>query len=295
VGEPASPRRHDAGMKDSPVPPPAVRQARVNGVNLTYLEQGEGAPIVFVHGTLSDYRAWEGQREPVAQHFRCIVLTQRYYGLGPWPDKGEKFSRATHIDDLGEFIRGLKAGPVHLVGWSYGGSIALTLAVQQPELVKSLFVYEHSLVTIVTDPTDAKAVGDERKDIRTQGETAFKTGDLAKTARLLVDAIHGQPGIFDTLSASMRVAMLDNARTIPLDFGAPPPPAVSCAQLGQIKVPVAIAVGELTRPSYKILADTASRCIPGSRLIVIPNGRHSALSEAPTAFNEALRGFLKDQ
>jgi pimeloyl-ACP methyl ester carboxylesterase len=129
---------------------PAVRQASVNGVTLTYLEQGEGAPVVFVHGTLSDSRAWEAQRDPVAQHFRCIVLTQRYYGLGPWPDKGEKFSRPTHIDDLGAFIRGLKLGPVHLVGWSYGGSIALTLAVQQPELVKSLFVYEHSLVTIVT-------------------------------------------------------------------------------------------------------------------------------------------------
>jgi pimeloyl-ACP methyl ester carboxylesterase len=292
VGKPESPRWREDGMKDLP---PAVRQASVNGVNLTYLEQGQGAPVVLVHGTLSDYRAWEGQREPVAQHFRCIVLTQRYYGLDPWPDKGEKFSRATHIDDLAAFIRGLKAGPVHVVGWSYGGTIALTLAVLHPELVKSLFVYEHSLVTIVTDPADARAVGDDRKDIRAQGETALKAGDLAKAARLFVDAIHGQPGIFDTLSPGMRAAMLDNARTIPLDFGAPPPPSISCAQLGQIKVPVAIAVGELTRSSYKILADTASRCIPGSRLIVIPKGRHSALSEAPAAFNEALLGFPKVQ
>jgi pimeloyl-ACP methyl ester carboxylesterase len=282
-------------MKGSAVPPPTVRQASVNGVSLTYLEQGQGTPVVFVHGVLSDYRVWEGQREPVAQRYRCIVLTQRYYGTSPWPDGGEKFSRATHVDDFAAFIRGLKAGPVHVVGWSYGGAIALTLAVQHPELIKSLFVYEHSLITIVTDPADAKVLGEDRRDMLAPGETAFKAGDIAKAARLLVDGINGQLGMFDTLPAATRSATLDNARTLPLQFGAPPPPPISCGQLGQIKVPVAIAVGEFARRSYRILADTASRCIPGSRLIVIPKGRHAAPPEAPTAFNEALLGFLKDQ
>lgn len=281
-------------MKDSSVPPPTVKQASVNGVSLTYLEQGQGAPVVFVHGVLSDYRVWEGQREPVAQRYRYIVLTQRYYGVSPWPDRGEKFSLATHVDDLAAFIRGLKAGPVHVVGWSYGGAIALTLAVQHPELGKSLFVYEHALMTIVTDPADAKVLGEDRKDMLAAGDTAFKAGEIARAARLLVDGINGQPGMFDTLPATTRSATLDNARTLPLQFGAPPPPPISCAQLSHITVPVAIAVGELTRPFYRILADTASRCIPGSRLIVIPKGRHSAPPEAPSAFNEALLGFLKD-
>lgn len=53
-------------MKGSSLPPPTVRQASVNGVSLMYLEQGQGAPVVFVHGVLSDYRIWEGRREPVS-------------------------------------------------------------------------------------------------------------------------------------------------------------------------------------------------------------------------------------
>jgi len=55
---------------------------------------------------------------------------------------------------------------------------------------------------------------------------------------------------------------------------------------------VAIAKGELTRPSFRILADTASRCIPGSRLAV--QGRHTAPATSPAAFNEVLLGFLKN-
>lgn len=87
---------------------------------------------------------------------------------------------------------------------------------------------------------------------------------------------------------------LDNARTVPLHVGAPAPPPITCDQLGQIKVPMAIVKGELTRPFFRIATDTASRYIPGSRLIVIPNGRHNAPMEVPAAFNDALLRFLKD-
>ena len=96
--------------------PPTTRQARVSGVALNYVEQGQGAPVVFVHGATIDHRAWEGQREAVARCYRYIALTQRYFGTDPWPDAGEQYSLTTHADDLTTFIRNLKAGPVHLVG-----------------------------------------------------------------------------------------------------------------------------------------------------------------------------------
>ena len=113
--------------------PPAVKHASVNGVDLVYLEQGQGAPVVFVHGAFSDHRAWEGQREAVAQRHRYIALTQRYFGTAPWPDSGEKYSLATHADDLAVFIRELKAGPVRVVGWSYGGAIAQPVPAENSE------------------------------------------------------------------------------------------------------------------------------------------------------------------
>jgi pimeloyl-ACP methyl ester carboxylesterase len=276
------------------VPPPAPKQASVNGVDLVYLEQGQGAPVVFVHGAFMDHRGWEGQREAVAQHYRYIALTQRYFGTVPWPDGGEKYSLTTHAADLAAFIRDLKVGPVHMVGWSYGGAIALLLAVQHPELVKSLFVHEPAgIATFVTDAADAKVLGEDRRDIIGPAANASKVGDTAVAVRLFFDGVNGQPGIFETLPPAARSMLLDNARTIPLLFAAPSPPAITCAQLGQITVPVTVAKGELTRPSFRILADTASRCIPGSRLAVVSQGRHAAPAVSPAAFNEVLLGFLK--
>jgi len=270
-----------------------VRQIGVNGVSLTYREQGHGAPVVFVHGYISDYRVWEGQRKAVAMCYRYIAPSQRYFGPDPWKDSGEKFSFATHVDDLAVFIRGLNAGPVHVVGWSYGAALGLALAVQHPEWVKSLFAYEPGNSTFVTDPQDARVIAEDREEMIAPAVTASKAGDLPGAVRFVFDGANGQAGLFDVLAPSVRATFLDNARTIPLLFGSPPPLPLSCAQLGQIKLPVAIARGELTRPFYRIVADTASRCIPGARHVVLHNGMHAAPVLTPETFNEALLDFQR--
>jgi len=278
-----------------PVAPRGIRQARVNGVDLGYLDQGAGAPVVFVHGAPGDCRAWEGQREVVAQRYRFIAPTQLYFGTGRWQDDGARFSMGTHVDDLAALIAKLDAGPVHVVGWSYGGGIALALVARQPEWVKSLFVFEPGLATFVTDPDDARAAGEDRKDMRAPALEAAKTGDIVGAVRLLVDGVSGQPGTFDRLAPPMRSVLLDNARTLPLSLSAPPPPLITCSQLEQIQVPVTIVRGELARSFYRIAAATAHRCIPASQLVILPGGRHWAPVEHPSAFNEVLLGALEEQ
>ena len=122
-----------------PAEAPSVKQMLVNGTSVTYLEQGKGVPVIFVHGAISDHRAWEPQRETIAKRYRVIALDQRYFGVAPWTDNGTQYSRATHVADIAAFIRQLKVGPVHLVGQSYGADIALRVAVEQPELCAVFF------------------------------------------------------------------------------------------------------------------------------------------------------------
>src|SRR5262249_39065695 len=102
-------------------PAPTLDKIEVNGASLIYETQGQGTPVVFVHGSPGDHRSWEGEREGIAQGHRFIAVDLRYFGAAPWTDDGAKFSVATHADDLAAFIAGLKIGKVTLVGWSYGG------------------------------------------------------------------------------------------------------------------------------------------------------------------------------
>jgi pimeloyl-ACP methyl ester carboxylesterase len=270
--------------------PPSVKRMSVNGTNLTYLDQGQGVPVVFVHGAFSDHRIWEGQREAVAKHYWFIAIDQRYFGVAPWADAGMQYSTATHVADLAAFIRQLQAGPAYLVGRSYGANISLTVAVQHPELVRGLVLNEPPLSSIVNDPKSQDVLSEERKGLA-QFSAAAKAGNAVEATRLLNDWVNDDPGGFDRLPSAMKSMHLDNARTVLLD-GPPLDKPITCAQLGQLKVPVIITTGEMTRPFFRVLSEAVHRCIPGSRLITIANARHGSPSQNPAAFNDALIGFL---
>ena len=106
----------------------AVKQMDVNGALLSFVDEGQGVPVVFVHAALGDYRTWDRQRAVLAGQYRTIAFSQRYFGAGPWGQDWPKFGVPTHAADLVTFIRALNAGPVHLIAWSYSGHVALDVA-----------------------------------------------------------------------------------------------------------------------------------------------------------------------
>lgn len=278
-----------------PAASPSMKWMQVDGVALAYVDQGSGAPVVFVHGAYSDHRLWEPQREAIARAHRFIALDQRYFGTAAWPDDGGKFSLQTQIDDLAAFIRGLDCGRVHLVGWSLSGGVALRTTMRHPELIESLFVHEPALGAFATDPAEAKLAEQDLRAMLAPAIAAVRAGDLAAAVRIFMDGVNDRPGTFDAMPAAGRAMALDNARTLPLQFAAPAPPALTREQLEKIRVPVTVVRGALTRPCYRIPADAASRCIPGARRVVVPEARHLWPAQAPSAFDETLLGFLEAQ
>jgi pimeloyl-ACP methyl ester carboxylesterase len=170
---------------------PQIKQVSINDTKLTYQEQGPGRPIVFVHGAITDRRIWAGQREAIAAHNRFIALTMRYFGTDPWPDAGANYSMKTHTDDLIAFIQTLNAGPVDLIGWSYSGPIALLIAVQHPELVRSLFLDEPATLAFVTDAADLKVATQDRGAMAGPAVAAVKAGDTARAVESLFNGVNG--------------------------------------------------------------------------------------------------------
>jgi pimeloyl-ACP methyl ester carboxylesterase len=211
---------------------PVAKQMTVNDVTLPYIEQGQGAPVVFVHGAFSDLRAWEPQREAVARRFRFIAYTQRYFGTDPWPDQGEHYSQVTHAADLAAFIRQLNVGPVYLVGRSYGGTVAVRTALQHPELVRAVFVQEPSIAASAVADPDAQGILKKERGGMAPAREAAKAGKADEATHLFADWTNGQPGGFDTLPPETRSMHLDNGRTVALHFAAAPPPTGRKGEFG---------------------------------------------------------------
>jgi pimeloyl-ACP methyl ester carboxylesterase len=271
-------------------------QLRVNGVDLTYIDQGVGMPVVFVHGAWMDLRYWEPQRQAVATQYRFIAYSLRYHGIAPWPDAGEHYAGATHVADLVALIRQLHAGPVHLVGLSSGGRLVTLVALQYPDLVRSLTVLEPPMDELLADRPEAQPVRDAWQQAFEPIRTAAHAGEAIQATTLFFELANYQgTGTFETQPEAFRQMILDNARTVPLQLAAPRPPVLSCATLGSVKAPT-LVVGGAQSPRYLMLInEVIVQCIPGSRLVVIPQATHLMSHQNPTAFNEALLHFLGQQ
>jgi pimeloyl-ACP methyl ester carboxylesterase len=269
-----------------------VRQLHVNGVDLSYLEEGRGTPVVFVHGAACDLRYWEPQRAAFAREYRFIAYSHRYHGTGPWPDDGKLYFAETHAADLAAFISGLKAGPVHLVGLSYGGLVAAMAAIKEPGLVRTLTLAEPSLFSVLAEAADGKQfLGQWNKDAEPM-VAAIKAGDYAGATRHLTALVTGgRPEDFDRMPAPLRELLLDNARTLPLLL-AGQPPNVTCERLRGIKAPTLVVRGERTPPIFSRTNEEVGKCIAGSRLVTIPNASHPMSYDNPVAFNDAVLAFL---
>ncbi len=117
----------------------------INGINVYYELHGvEGAPWVLnIGGTGGDLRRTFPDRSPLNKHFRVLHFDQR--GLGRTDKPAVDYSMADYADDAAALIEQVIGGPCHVVGTSFGGMVALNLAVQRPELIDRL-------VLLVTSP-----------------------------------------------------------------------------------------------------------------------------------------------
>jgi pimeloyl-ACP methyl ester carboxylesterase len=269
-----------------------TRHLKADGASLAYEELGKGTPVVFAHGAIGDLRYWAPQRQEFAKRHRFVTYSYRYHGTESWPDTGQRYSAETHAADLTELIVSLKAGSVHLVGLSYGGLVATLVALNRPELVRTLTLAEPALFSLLAEVPEAKPAMDAWNKSAEPMVAAIKAGDNVGATRLLVAVVTGKgPESFDTLPKPLRQLLLDNARTLPLLFSSAPP-AVSCDMLKKVKIPTLVVGGAETPSFFSAINDAVVRCIAGSRLQIVPKASHTMSYDNPIAFNKSLLQFV---
>jgi non-heme chloroperoxidase len=271
----------------------AMPTITVNGASLAYEAHGTGQPVIFIHGTLEDLRAWRGQMTPFAAHYRAITYSRRYhYPNAPQTD-GPAYTAALHAADLAALIDALGSGPAHLVASSYGGCVTLLLAAQHPELVRSLVLGEPPLMPWLLYLPDGAARAEAfERDAWIPARQALAAGDDARGVGLFLDAVMGRPA-FARLSPAARAALLDNApalraETASADYFPPFTPA----DARQIAAPALVLEAAYSPLLFHMIAATLAANLPHCMRDIIPTAPHAMHLGNPEAYNRVVLEFL---
>jgi len=277
----------------------------IGGSSIFYSVEGSGQPVVFVHGIPTDFRAWTAQVQEFSKRYRTVTFSRRYatpnVRIGDVSDSTIQNNAA----DLKSLMGAVDAGPVNLVGHSYGGFIAAYLAANDPNLVKSLVLVEPAVSTMLVknpsnplellalllgSPSVASSVSGFRSKSLNPALKALQEGKPEEAVELLSDGIQGEQGSLRRLSVDARQMMKENAKTIgELRTAFPVFTKTDCAR---INCRTLVINGELSPLWLRRIGDLMAESISGASSVKIGKARHFPHIESPVEFNNRVLDFL---
>ena len=113
------------------------RRARVNGVELHWVEKGDGPLVLLMHGFPEFWWSWRKQIGPLSRRFRVVAVDMRGFNESEKPAAG--YDTATLATDMRDLIDHL-GGPAYVAGHDWGGIVAYQLAMDWPDRVRKLAI-----------------------------------------------------------------------------------------------------------------------------------------------------------
>jgi pimeloyl-ACP methyl ester carboxylesterase len=115
----------------------------VNGMDVHYVDEGSGFPLVLVHGTAASLHTWDGWVNNLSGTFRIIRMDIPAYGM-TGPNEGHDYSTDAYIDFMKKFLDKIGIKKCHMAGNSLGGRITWTFACLYPEYVRKIILIDPS-------------------------------------------------------------------------------------------------------------------------------------------------------
>jgi len=270
---------------------PQVRQIEFDDLTLTYAEQGKGELVILVHGALGDYRTWSPLMASLARKYHAISYSRRYHQPNGSPVGAVDYTYGRHVADLISLIQALKLGPAHLIGHSYGATVAALAATERPEMVNSLILGEPGLFSIFADVEGRVSARLHRIALHVV-QKLCETGDQELAVREYLNIVTGKDALHE-LPIEAQLVISQNAQTLgPMLRTYFEPTEFDRQRARRINTPTLIITGEFSPAPYRIIAQDLHRCIPNSELLTLPGASHGLQLENPAAFGNAVFDFL---
>ncbi|WP_223747067.1 haloalkane dehalogenase [Myxococcus sp. XM-1-1-1] len=287
-----------------PTPMPTTHQLPVLDSFLSYREEGTGSPIVFLHGNPTSSYVWRNVTPRLADKGRCLAPDLIGMGSSGKPDIAYRY--ADHARYLDAWFDALGLRDVVLVGYDWGGVLALDWAARHPDRVRGVVVFETFLRpmhwsewppqgeklfrALRTPGVGEQMVLEQNEFLERSLSNGVKTG-LNDSARAAYYAPYPD--------AASRRPMLQWPREIPIDGS----PADVAAVIERYDAWLAQPTG---KPALLLTFDGGSLSAPKTiewartqfpRLEIVPLGPagHHAPEDVPEDITKALRSWLDHQ
>jgi len=241
---------------------------------------------------LTDYRTWLPIITELSESNRVIAISLRRYFPEQWKGEGTDLSLQQHANDVAAFISALNLEPVHLLGHSRGGDVALLLASQHPSMVKNLILAEPApMQSMLSSDDDALNELDKRKTKYKKIVSLYRQGQSENGLEEFVDYLFG-PETWNKTSESRKERIRANSWnlvSLVKDINTP----FVCENAKKITAPVLFIKGDNSPALYGSMVDALQECMNNVSVATIANSGHVMYSANPTAFIFETQMFLE--
>jgi 3-oxoadipate enol-lactonase len=251
---------------------------------LPYDEQGDGAAMVLLHAGIADRSMWSEHLEPLADAgYRVVAPDLPGFGEAPiTPGEQAPWSDVLALMDQLDIERSV------LVGNSFGGAVALRVAVLARERVTALVLVSAPAPGL--DPS-------ERLQAAWQAEEAgLRRGDVESAVSAVVNAwtLPDAPTELRERVATMQRRAFDRQAAAGEVSEAPDPVEADPELLQGLDMPVLVVAGDLDMPDFRRSLRSLASALPRARSALIAGAAHLAPLERPAEFRALLLSFLRE-
>jgi pimeloyl-ACP methyl ester carboxylesterase len=261
----------------------------VNGNRLRYEVTGAGTPLTLVHGSWVDHHGWDAVAPLLAREFQVVAYDRRGHGDSDAPPG--QGSVHDDVADLAALIERFGSGPAHVVGNSFGGAIALRLATQRPDLVRSVTAHEPPLLTLLADDPSAAAVLEENGERVRPIMQLLSEGKHAEGARQFVDEVALGSGHWALLPPPVQQTFIRNAGTFLDEALDPEARVIDLTDLARFTGPALLTEGTKSPPFFGLILDKLAPALARGQRHRIQGAGHTPQTSHPDQYADTLITF----